>query len=89
MSRESIEEDVRAEVRRFLARELLPDEEAAEVDDTTPLVSGGIVDSISTLKLVAFLEERFGIELAAHEVDAEYLDTLERIEALVESKRAG
>lgn len=80
--------EVRDEVREFLRRELLSDEDAAELSDSTSLISGGIVDSISTLKLVAFLEERFGIELAAHEVDAEHLDSLERIEKLVETKRS-
>lgn len=88
MSEDRADDDIRDAVRRFLSRELLTGEEAEELDDATPLVSGGIVDSISTLKLVSFLEERFDIELEAHEVDAEHLDTLERIERLVESKRA-
>jgi acyl carrier protein len=78
--------DIRAEVKAFILDEFLPGEDPEELTPTTPLITGGIIDSVSTLKLVGFIEERFGIELAAYEVDAERLDTLELIEALVRSK---
>jgi acyl carrier protein len=45
------------------------------------------MDSIRTLKLVAFLEERFSIALEAHEADADHLDTIAMIAALVRSKQ--
>ena len=80
-------EDIRAEVKAFILSEFLPGEDPEELTPTTPLITGGIIDSVSTLKLVGFLEERFGIELAAYEVDAEKLDTLELIEQLVRSKK--
>jgi len=38
----------------------LPGESPDELNDETPLITGGILDSISTLKLVVFLEEQFG-----------------------------
>ena len=80
-------QDIRAEVKTFILREFLPGENPDELTPTTPLITGGIIDSVSTLKLVGFIEERFGIELAAYEVDAEKLDTLELIEKLVLSKK--
>ena len=40
------------------------------------------------MKLAAFLEEQFRIELAAHELSADYLNTVTDIVKLVESKRA-
>jgi acyl carrier protein len=39
------------------------------------------------LKLVAFMEERFDIEVAAHEASVDYLNTVADITTLVESKR--
>jgi hypothetical protein len=39
--------------------EFLPGEDPNELTDSTPLISGGILDSIATLKLVMFMEERF------------------------------
>jgi acyl carrier protein len=75
-------------IRGFILREFLPDERPDALTDTTPLVSTGILDSIATLKLVGFLEEEFSITIEAHETDSEHLDTIERIAALVRSKRA-
>ena len=79
-------DEIRAKVREFILEEFLPGEDSAELKSDTPLMTGGILDSIATLKLVAFLEESFAIRLAAHETDVEYLDTLQAIEELVQSK---
>lgn len=74
-------------VKEFILREFLPGEPAENLTADVPLISGGILDSIATLKLVMFLEDQFGIVLEPHEVDREYLDTLERIAQLLSSKR--
>lgn len=73
-------------IREFILAEFLPGEDARELTDATPLISAGILDSIATLRLVEFLEKTFAIEMAAHETDAEHLDTIERIGRLVRSK---
>ena len=77
-----------AQVKQYILETFLPGENPDELKATTPLISGGILDSIATLKLVMFLEERFGISVEAHEADREHLDTLSDIAALVERKRA-
>jgi acyl carrier protein len=76
-----------SKIQEFILKEFLPGEDPAQLTPSTPLVTGGILDSIATLKLVSFLEEEFGIELQAHEADVEHLDTLEKIAALVGSKQ--
>lgn len=81
--------DVIPRVRDFIVERFLPGENPANLTDTTPLLSGGILDSLGTLELVGFLEKTWGIELQAHEVDRTRLDTLERIAQLVASKKAG
>ena len=80
-------DDVRATVKEFILREFLPGEDPAELTDATPLITGGVLDSIATLKLVMFLEEKFGVVLAAHEVDKQYLDTLNDIAKLLAAKQ--
>ena len=52
-----IEETVKA----YLLKEFLPGEDPAELTEATPLVTGGILDSLATLKLVSFLEEHYGV----------------------------
>ena len=46
------------------------------------------VDDLLGPEIAAFLEEQFRIELAAHELSADYLNTVTDIVKLVESKRA-
>ena len=60
-------------MKDFILQEFLPGEDPNELTESTPLITGGILDSIATLKLVMFLEEQFGITLQAHEADARAL----------------
>ncbi len=78
--------DTRDTVKAYILNEFLPGEDPAALTPTTPLITGGILDSIATLKLVSFLEETFRIELEPHEVDADNLDTLDAIRRLVTAK---
>ena len=80
-------DEIAAAVKTFILDEFLPGEDPAELTTETPLITGGILDSIATLKLVLFLEERWGIKLGAHETSPDHLDTIARIAALVQSKR--
>ena len=80
-------EDIKQAVKSFILTEFLPGEDADDLKDDTPLITGGVLDSIATLKLVLFLEERYGVTLEAHEVDAEHLDTTADIVKLVSSKK--
>jgi acyl carrier protein len=79
-------EQIREAVRSFILAEFLPGEDPEELRDDTPLITGGVLDSIATLKLVAFVEETYGIELQPHEADAEHLNTVSDITGLVQSK---
>jgi acyl carrier protein len=74
-------------VKTYILKEFLPGENPDELTQDTPLITGGILDSLATLKLVAFLEERFGVSIAAHEADVEHLNTLSDIAELVSSKK--
>jgi len=75
-------------LREYILTEFLPGESPEALEDGTPLISGGILDSISTLKLVSHLEDTYGIEFQASEVSADHLDTLQAIAAIVDRKVA-
>jgi acyl carrier protein len=81
-------DNILAAVKEFILAEFLPGEDPDELKTDTPLITGGILDSIATLKLVMFLEEHYGIALEAHEADAEHLDTMADIVHLVRAKKA-
>ena len=75
------------QIKDYIMDEFLPGESPDELTDTTPLISGGILDSIATLKLVMFIEETWGVSFAPHEVDKENLDTLSSITRLLVAKK--
>lgn len=81
-------DEITATTRTYILSEFLPGEDPSELTATTPLLSGGILDSISTVKLVGFLEDTYGIEFQAHEISEDHLDSLERVARLVQGKLA-
>lgn len=80
-------DDVQKTVHAYILQEFLPGEDPADLTDQTPLITGGILDSISTLKLVVFLEENFGVVVDAHEAGVDHLDSIAEIARLIERKR--
>jgi acyl carrier protein len=80
--------DVESAIKEFILAEFLPGEDPAALTDAVPLVTAGILDSIATLKLTAFLEERFQITIAAHETDVDHLNTVAAMARMVRSKQA-
>lgn len=80
--------EVKRQVKEYILKEFLPGEDPAALTDDTEMFSEGILDSLASLKLVSFIEERFGVEVEAHEVDAENLDTLDSIAAMIMAKKA-
>ncbi len=74
------------ELKAYIMSEFLPGEDPDELTDDTPLISGGILDSIATLKLVMHMEETYGVNFEPHEVDKETLDTLDLVAAMLRSK---
>jgi acyl carrier protein len=86
-SSEAIMEEIANVVHGYILNEFLPGEDPDELTEKTPLITGGILDSITTLKLVVFLEERFGITVEAHEAGVERLDSIGQIVQLVAEKK--
>ncbi|MGA8351499.1 MAG: acyl carrier protein [Isosphaeraceae bacterium] len=80
-------EDIEKVVHGYILNEFLPGEDPRELTDRTLLITGGILDSITTLKLVVFLEEHFGITVEAHEAGVEHLDSIGQIARLIAAKK--
>jgi acyl carrier protein len=80
-------QEIKKTLRDFVLAEFLPGEDPKNLADDTPLRTGGILDSVGTLKLVSFVERRFGIEIEAHEAGVENFDRIEDIAGLVVRKK--
>jgi len=82
-------DNMKEEIRQYILSEFLPGEKPANLHDDTPLRTSGILDSVATLRLVTFVEERFGIQVEAHEASVENFDSINSIAAFIESKKTG
>jgi acyl carrier protein len=80
--------EIKAQIRQHIAENYLSGLTAATIEDAMPLITGGLIDSIGMIGLVAFLESRFEIEFMPREIDVHSLDTVERIEELIRKKLA-
>ncbi len=63
---------IRAIVTRHLNRR-------GEPDDDTPLISGGLIDSMKLIDLILELEEALGVRIPASEVQPDDFDSIRRI----------
>jgi acyl carrier protein len=80
--------EIKSEIRRYVVENFLAGVPEAAVEDALPLITGGLIDSISMIALVDFLETRFGVEFMPGEIDVHSMNTFERIEELIRKKLA-
>lgn len=71
-------------IRSYILSDVLPDESPENLRDDTPLKEG-ILDSMSTLRLISFIEDTYKIEVGPHEA-SESFDRIEDIAALIQHK---
>ena len=70
-------------VLNYVTREYLEEGDERTITETTPLISGGIVDSFSMVSLLRFLEKKYSIHIPDEAATPDAFDTVERITALV------
>ncbi|MCB1216754.1 acyl carrier protein [bacterium] len=76
--------ELREKIIQFIHDEYVDD--GTEVDDNTPLISSGLVDSFSMVSLKLYLEQEFEIEIDDDEASTEEFETVSRIQSLVSRK---
>lgn len=78
--------ELETQIREFLRTEL--GVEDREVRTDTELVTSGLLDSAGLVRLAALLEEVTGITIPDRDIKADNFDTLARIAAYLQSRRA-
>lgn len=76
-------DDMSKAVLDYVKREYLEEDDEREVTETTPLISGGIVDSFSMVSLKRFLEKKYQIQIPDADASPEAFDTVKSIVTLV------
>jgi acyl carrier protein len=76
-------------LKEFIMTEVSPDLNLVKLDDDEPLIESGIIDSLGVLKILAFLDETFGVDLSSDQIKLENFKTVSSICALVDKQKNG
>jgi acyl carrier protein len=81
-------DETTAKIKAFIVEEFMPDVPVEELEDDFDLLTGGVVDSLGLLKVVAWLEDEFDIGVDDSELGPESFRTVAAIKAFVDQARA-
>jgi acyl carrier protein len=73
-------------ISAYISRELMSEPQSVTLENGTPLLESGIIDSLSLLKLVLFIEKQFGIAVGGKELVPENFATIDAICRFIRSK---
>jgi acyl carrier protein len=76
-------------INDYISRELVPDPAVLPLANETSLLDSGILDSLSLLRLVVFLEERFGITMGDGDLLPENFASVNAICTYLRSREPG
>lgn len=71
----------------FISRELISKAELLPLENDTPLLELGILDSLSLLRFLVFLEEQFRIAVDDFDIVPENFKTIDAICAYIHSRQ--
>jgi acyl carrier protein len=80
-------DETTSKIKHFIVDEFMPDVPADDLDDDFDLLTGGVVDSLGLLKVVAWLEDEFDIGVDDSELGPESFRTVAAIKAFVDQAR--
>ena len=72
-------EDIMNLIIEYVKKEYLEEDAEEDVNENTPLISSGIVDSFSMVSLKTFLEKKFSIKIPDEKATPEAFDTVSNI----------
>ena len=74
-------------IERYVVDEIMIANNETKLDPNQSLLNSGIIDSLALLRLITFIEERFGIKIEDEEVIPENFETINEIKSLIERKQ--
>jgi acyl carrier protein len=79
--------EIEAEIRDFIARNLLYSESGLPHGDDASFLDEGTIDSIGVLELVNFVGEHFGLTVSPTEITPENFDSVTRLARFVRNRK--
>jgi acyl carrier protein len=81
--------EIEAQVRKYVAQNLLFSDNGFEYDDDDSFLQEGIVDSVGVLELVLFVEETFDVNVDDQEITPDNFDSVNKLARYIRSKVNG
>jgi acyl carrier protein len=79
--------DINAQIRDYIAKNLLFSDSGFPYKDDDSFLNEGIVDSVGVMELVSFVDHEFGIKVDPSEVAPENFDSVSKLAAFVNKKK--
>lgn len=76
-------------INDYISREIVQDQAVLPLSNDTSLLEGGILDSLSLLRLVVFLQERFQLTVDETDLLPENFDSVDAICAYLRAREPG
>jgi len=77
------ETDIAKKVTEYIRDAFLDGDPKGELQDTTPLLEWGVLDSLKTARLLGFIRTEFGRNVPPLEINADNLRDVKAIAAMV------
>ena len=74
------------EIAQFIVGNLMRHSDSTSLTDNENLLANGVVDSLGIVKLIAFLEDRFDIQVSDDEVLPENFESVAAISRFLSTK---
>lgn len=81
-------DELKQVILAYVIKEYLEEGDDRVIDEKTPLITSGIVDSFSMVSLKVFLEKKYAIRIPDEDATPAAFDTVARIAELVTHIRA-
>jgi len=75
-------------IKQFIVDEFMPDVSVDELDSDFDLLTGGVVDSLGLLQVVAWLEAEFDVGVDESQLGPESFRTVDAIKTYVDQAKA-
>lgn len=78
--------NTRTVLEQYIINELLMGKGQGEIGPNTSLISSGILDSLSLIRLINFVEDHFNLVVEDEEVVPDNFETINALGALISTK---
>jgi acyl carrier protein len=76
-------DELKTAILEYVKKEYLEEDDDRVLTESTPLITGGIVDSFSMVSLKRFLERKYEIRIPDADATPDAFDSVDKIAAIV------